>query len=132
MPAARELHAGRDLQLNVRRALECVPAAHGGCERLDRLRRDLPRRLCEPRFLTVELERPLPERRVSALLDVAKNPGHVAHVTGASVAKEASASSAGQYKWYGQASSAKHPAASGVSAARSPASPGGSGARPVV
>jgi hypothetical protein len=55
-----------------------------------------------------------------------------AHVTTASLAKEASARRAGQYEWYGQAPSAKHPAASGVSAARSPAPPGESGARRVA
>jgi pyridoxal 5'-phosphate synthase pdxT subunit len=42
----------------------------------------------------------------------------------ASLAKEASARGAGQYSTYGQAPSATHPAASGVSLRRSPAPPG--------
>src|SRR6266540_5427816 len=42
------------------------------------------------------------------------------------LAKEASRRRAGQYKWYGQAPTAQHPAASGVSRQPSRASPGGS------
>jgi 5'-phosphate synthase pdxT subunit len=49
---------------------------------------------------------------------------------GASLAKEASARRAGQHKECGQAPSAKHPAASGVSLRRSPAPPGWSRRRP--
>jgi 5'-phosphate synthase pdxT subunit len=68
--------------------------------------------------------------RVHALfLEMAEDAAR-SRAPGAPLAKEASASRAGQYKAYGQAPSAMHPAASGVSARRSPASPGGSRARP--
>ena len=53
-----------------------------------------------------------------------------ARLPGAPLAKEASARREGQYKRYGQAPSATHPAASGVSLRRSPASLGGSRRRP--
>jgi hypothetical protein len=50
----------------------------------------------------------------------------LSHVSGAPLAKEASARRAGQYSTYGQAPSATDPAASGVNLRGSPALPGGS------
>ena len=68
--------------------------------------------------------------RVHALfLELAKKM-RASRPPGVPLPKEASARRARQYKRYGQAPSAKHPAGSGVSPPRSPAPPGGSGRRP--
>jgi hypothetical protein len=70
----------------------------------------------------LRLRRPVQKavRGVTVELDVS------AHVSGAPLAKEASARSVDSTRRYGHATSAKHPAASGVSLRRSPALPGGS------
>jgi 5'-phosphate synthase pdxT subunit len=70
------------------------------------------------------------DRRVHQRFLELVREGQHSRSPGALLAKEASARRAGQYDRYGQAPSAKHPAASGVSLERSPAPPGTSARRP--